>query len=522
MSGPTAPRPARTLPATPNLEQQRKQARELLDAARAGDPDAAARFCSHHPRLAGVAADHWPPPKLSLHDAQLVLAREYGFPSWPKLKAHIEAVLGVRHTRPIERELRYYDDRAHGLLEVLSDGAPGSIDQVRTWHPHFADASDESITSAARTGAFTIGDARLVYAREHGFPDWKGFSEHLDRLNRGEAVEPFMQLMEAGQRLDFGRITELLDRHPDLVRARGTNGNSLLNLACSLLPCAPPQNARERAALAAQGGDRLALLRQLLAAGSDPNLPNDRGWTPLHQAAYRNDSEMAELLIASGARVDAEAHGSGGTPLAVALFWGHREAADLLAGREVVPRNLRIAAGLGRRNLVEECFRADGGLTATAGAGRGFYRPHSGFPKWSPSDDPQEVLDEALVWAAKSDRVGVLPLLVERGARLNADPYRGTPLIWAAANGRIEAARWLLDHGAEVNQRGTFGGPSHGQGVTALHLAAQNGRLEMVQYLIERGADPMIRDDLHGGTAMGWAEHGGAAAVAACLRKFGS
>ena len=242
----------------------------------------------------------------------------------------------------------------------------------------------------------------------------------------------------------------------------------------------------------------------------------------MHHAAYRNDSEMAALLIASGARVDAEAHGSGGTPLAVALFWGHREAADLLAGKEVMPRNLRIAAGLGRRDLVEECFRADGGLTAAACAGRGFYRPHSGFPKWSPSNDPQEVLDEALVWAAKSDRVGILPLLVERGARLNADPYRGTPLIWAAANGRIEAARWLLDHGAEVTQRGTFGGPSHGQGVTALHLAAQNGRLEMVQYLIERGADPMIRDDLHGGTAMGWAEHGGAAAVAACLRKFGS
>jgi ankyrin repeat protein len=58
--------------------------------------------------------------------------------------------------------------------------------------------------------------------------------------------------------------------------------------------------------------------------------------------------------------------------------------------------------------------------------------------------------------------------------------------------------------------------------VPALHLAAQNGRLEMVQYLIERGADPMIRDDLHGGTAMGWAEHGGAAAVAAYLRALGS
>jgi hypothetical protein len=49
------------------------------------------------------------------------------------------------------------------------------------------------------------------------------------------------------------------------------------------------------------------------------------------------------------------------------------------------------------------------------------------------SDDPQEVLDEALIWAARSDRVEALPVLVELGARIDADPYRGTALIWAAA-----------------------------------------------------------------------------------------
>jgi hypothetical protein len=43
--------------------------------------------------------------------------------------------------------------------------------------------------------------------------------------------------------------------------------------------------------------------------------------------------------------------------------------------------------------------------TPQAGAHRGFYRPHGGFPAWQPSDEPQEVLAEALVWAAKSDRV---------------------------------------------------------------------------------------------------------------------
>lgn len=518
MSASPSPRPARVLPAVPNLEQQRKQARELLDAAHRRDPEALRRFREHHPQLDALQGDAPPASELSLHHAQLVIAREYGFASWPKLKAHIEATLGARHTRLIERELTYYDDRAHGLLEVLADGAPSTIEQVRSWHPEFAHASDDAICAAARTGVFTLDDARLVYAREHGFSSWQDLDQYLSRVNRGEAGEPFMLVVEAGKRLDFPRVLELLRTHPDLVRARGTNGNTLLNLACGLARCVVPTSEDERQAVANLGGDRLAPVRLLLASGADPNQGNDRGWTPLHQAGYRNDPEMAALLLDAGARIDAEAHGSGGTPLVVALFWGHREAAERLAEAGIVPRNLRVAAGLGRRELVEGCFDSDGHLTAAARASRGFYRPHSGFPTWHPSDVSQEVLDEALVWAAKSDRVEVMPLLVERGARVDADPYRGTPLIWAAAKGRIAAAKWLIAHGADVNQRATFGGPSHGQGVTALHLAAQSGKLEVVKFLLERGADPTIKDELYGGTALGWAEHGEAADVVAYLK----
>lgn len=119
------------------------------------------------------------------------------------------------------------------------------------------------------------------------------------------------------------------------------------------------------------------------------------------------------------------------------------------------------------------------------------------------------MLDEALVWAAKSDRVDAIRLLVELGARVDADPYRGTPLTWAAANGRTESLRTLVELGADPNQRGTFGGPSHGEGVTAIHLAAQSGRRDAVVALLELGADPLLVDDLHGGTALGWARVGG-------------
>jgi hypothetical protein len=151
--------------------------------------------------------------------------------------------------------------------------------------------------------------------------------------------------------------------------------------------------------------------------------------------------------------------------------------------------------------------------TPTAGAHRGFYRPHSGFPPWQPSDDPQEVLDEALAWAARSDRVEALDALVEHGAAPDGEAYRGTALAWAAACGRVDAIRRLVALGADPSHRTAFGGPEHGEGITALHLAAQNGALDVIRALLELGADPTVEDALYHGTPAGWAEHGGHAAA---------
>jgi ankyrin repeat protein len=240
------------------------------------------------------------------------------------------------------------------------------------------------------------------------------------------------------------------------------------------------------------------------------NRGNDYGWTKLHQAGYGDDPQLARLLLDAGARTDLSARGDGGTPLVCALFWGHREVVDLLG---LEPRNLRVAAGLGRLDLIEELVG-----TSAAGAHRDFYRPHGGFPAWASADDPQEVLDEALVWAAKSDRVDAISTLVELGADVDADPYRGTALIWAAVNGRVAAVERLLELGADPNRRGTFGGPTHGEGVTALHPAAQNGQAATVEVLLAAGADPTIRDELHGGDASGWAQFGGHPGLAERLR----
>jgi ankyrin repeat protein len=445
---------------------------------------------------------------VSLHDAQFVLAREQGFASWPKLKAYAEPSSRSRHTRLFVADLTWITDRVNGLLRTRYSAGPAALEQIREWHPRFSDCTDEEI----RQAPFTEEDARLIYAREHGFETWDDLTIRVNLLAvdpATAATEPFMAAFAALQSADVAGFEALLRTNPRLAGERGTNGNTLLNLAVSFAGRADWKGGAYP-------------IEALLAAGSDVNEANDRGWTPLHQAAYANQPKIAALLIENGAVLDAEAHGAGGTPLIAALFWGHREVADLLGRHSVAPNNLRAAAGIGVPELVDACFNPDGTLTPQACAARGFYRPHSGFPDWQPSTDPQEVLDEALVWTCKSNRLGVLERLVRAGARVNADPYRGTPLVWAAVRNLTETVAWLLDHGANINQKGTFGGLTHGQGITALHMAAQNGHMPAVKLLIERGADPSIKDDLYQSTAEGGADHFGRHEVRDYLHSLGA
>jgi ankyrin repeat protein len=340
----------------------------------------------------------------------------------------------------------------------------------------------------ATTRGVSLDDARRDLAERHGLASWEMLERRVAALRSGdEPPTAFVLAYRALEDGDLARLEALLDEHPGLVTVRGTNGNDLLGMAGSI-----------------------ELVRLLLDRGADVNRGNDYGWTKLHQAGYGDDCELARLVLAAGARTDVSARGDGGTPLVVALFWGHTRVVDLLG---LEPRNLRVAAGLGRVDLIDELVG-----TPAAGAHRAFYRPHGGFPAWNPSDDPQQVLDEALVWAAKAGRVAAIERLVELGADVAADPYRGTALAWAAVNGRVDAVVRLIELGADPDQRGTFGGPDHGEGVTALHLAAQAGREAAVQALLASGADRTIRDSLHGGDPSGWAAFGGHPRLAELLR----
>ncbi|MEV6622975.1 ankyrin repeat domain-containing protein [Amycolatopsis sp. NPDC051106] len=426
-----------TLPAKPSLDQLRKRAKDLA-------------------RAEGV----------KLSEAQFRIARDHGFPSWPKLRAYVRRVTehGENLQHPYHQDVHYYAERALGLLASAEDGTPGAREPFERW--------GQPLT---RDGAL------VVVAREHGFVSWRTLREHIESLV--DSGEPFARAYRAVEARDPDALEALLTEFPGLVTARGTNGNDLLGMA------------------GATCDERLS--RILLDHGADPARGNVHGWTPLHQAAYKNLPLLLDQLLDAGAPIDVSARGDGGTPLVVALFWGHREAAEKLAPHGRAPGNLRVAAGLGDADLLDELLRPG---HPAAGAHRGFYRPHSGFPAWHPKDDPAEVKNEALAWAARNDRVDALKTLVARGADPDADVYRGTALAWAAATGRVAAIRTLLALGADVNHVGTFGGPNHGEGVTALHLAAQSGHLDAVRVLVENGADLAARDAIFHSTPEKWAD----------------
>ena len=82
--------PSSVLPVRPNLEQLRKQAKDLLKAYRSGDPPAVARFRASIPRYSEFTDDALVRLSLSLGDAQRMIAAEYGFSSWLQMRHYVE------------------------------------------------------------------------------------------------------------------------------------------------------------------------------------------------------------------------------------------------------------------------------------------------------------------------------------------------------------------------------------------------------------------------------------------------
>ena len=107
---------SKSLPSRPNLEQLKNQAKDLLKIFKAADVQALDRIRASHPDYSNAAAPEICAANLSLSDAQLVIAREYGFANWPRLKEHVESLL-LEAKDPME--LFKNDPKIQKALEIF-------------------------------------------------------------------------------------------------------------------------------------------------------------------------------------------------------------------------------------------------------------------------------------------------------------------------------------------------------------------------------------------------------------------
>jgi Ankyrin repeats (3 copies) len=473
------------LPENPSLDHLRRQARTLLRQFRTADAEALALLRKHHPH---------PHDPLRLADSQLVVARSYGFPSWPALRRHMDAV------GRFARSPHTVAPRANPADELLRLGCVRYGGDSRADHARAADLlvdhpelSGATIHTAAATGdeaaaqGFLTRDAAA--ANRTGGPfDWPPLLYLAYSRIGGDALPVARLLLDHGADPDAGYLWEGTYPFTALTGAFGggeDRGNQ------------PPHP---------QG---LALARMLLEAGADPNDSQT-----LYNRQFEPDDAHLRLLIEFGLGHDRSG------PWHRLLGSYHGTPAQLLDDQ------LSYAAHYGRPSWAL--------LALAAGAdpdGRGTEHPifHGGTPYQlavhrgnlevaellraaGATAPPLDDVELFLAAAMAGDRAAVERLrTADPDIVSRARPHRPDAVLVATEVGHAAAVRLLVELGYELHCEGRL---------TPLHQAAYDGDTALVTLLLELGADPTRRDAAFNATPLGWAEHNHQEATAALLRPL--
>jgi coenzyme PQQ precursor peptide PqqA len=166
----------RPLPPRPSLEYERKEAKALLRRLRAGDPDARARACARHPAIDASAPEH-----IRLADAQLVVAREDGFTSWPRLVRWFGDVERQRHAHwQLHGGHGLYAATVRRLLAEHRARSAWAGRGLAAYVPRFYGLPVDDVF----TSDVCEDDARLAVARMYGAPSWAVLLERLEATSR--------------------------------------------------------------------------------------------------------------------------------------------------------------------------------------------------------------------------------------------------------------------------------------------------------------------------------------------------
>jgi ankyrin repeat protein len=562
--------PTRTIRERPDLDQLKRQAKELLAAFLAGEPAATAEVRTHERR-----ADR---ETFARHDAQRVLARAYGFDSWPKLKAYVNGVTITRFGAAV---------RAGDMTEVramlaarpeLADMEMAANDEHRPLHYAVLARSTAMVRvlmahgADAHRGIYPRRDATtaMTFAVERGYDEIVAIIEEEEQRRREAAArhedadaDAPTAASSAGQSDRDGLDAEIQQGEhggpltaraavalgrADWLRARHAEGalvnpieswGGLLTIAAMrdrpemltlLLDLGFDPDERTRVddleeviytwgmpLMHCAGSGKHALAELLLQRGADPNAKVYASGTPVGRAYGQKDWPMVDLLVRHGGVVYAANAGYyRDTALARRLF--EDEAQGRLRPGTVAPGDTLALTLLG---------------TGATGGDAEIVRMALERIDW-PRDDPRWygplegplVMWNHIPWLRhvanpSLDRESYITCFRLVLARCDANVHGafGRTILhdvaasydWITPDERLAFATMLLDAGAKLDARDDL------LKSTPLGWACRWGRVELVRLFIARGADIIEAEAEPWATPRAWAGKRGHSDVLAVL-----
>ena len=511
---------SKSLPVRPSLESLQKQAKKLARDIAAGDAGAIARARVHLPHV---------DLPLTQRNAQLVIAREYGYAGWQDLTGEVSKRLGkglewaasearrIIHDNDVERLkqllaeypalLSWRGDDEDGGLLGMATGAYGDAGDPQREQWFTRGACAELLVDAGAVVTASVCDGILdsrargllqMFHRKGLLPRTLQFLAALGDLDAvraalGENGNDFATINEAFARAcSFKHETVasiLLERLIALDRELGTqiDGNLgrpafikyfIETRAAAHASAVGPWKAfvMERVSRAAHDGDVTAFVS---------TLQRDR-WllgeayvefqVGLIGAATLNDrAEIISALLDLDPALLRRQVSTEFLPITLALTYAKTHLIPLLTRIWPLPDDLPHAAGMGDLAQVKRWFDESGA-------------PALGdLQKHFPCNDPHTLKHDDLQWGAPT-----------------AQHVVDTALAWAVINRHFEVADFLLEHGANVSTNWN----SHEPASILHHLVFLPNPYESMQFLIDRGIDMTIKDYRWDSTAVGWARYG--------------
>jgi ankyrin repeat protein len=243
-----------------------------------------------------------------------------------------------------------------------------------------------------------------------------------------------------------------------------------------------------------------------------------RGLTALMIASGEGYTEIASLLIESGADVNAHCYYGGDTALMVASRYGHQEVTELLIeeGADVNAQSewnstaLMLASSYGHTEVTKLLLEAGADVNAQV---NWYSKSYSYTPKFFGLSQIKGCT--ALMYASMEGHTEDVKLLIEAGADVNLQDKDGyTALMCASEIRYTESVGLLLEAGADVNVQDS-------SGYTALMVASEYGCIGVAKLLLEAGADVNVRDN-YGYTALELAKRNGVWDIVKLLREAGA